>query len=348
ETGFEVSLPSARKVADFITGYEPRIEEMEKKFTEAQETTQSKLSTQDERLQTMEEILKRLLEEQEAFNSKVGKNLPDRDPASSQEEARQGFPVWTPGTEEGKDAQNRIRRIMLEDTSSPKKPSKKSVRLPAGSFADAVLLTGVFAPVEGQALPVKLRLASPFVTPNRGRVPLDHAFLIGKALGDANSQRVVIQLETLSYVKPSGETIEVAVNGYIVDADGVQGAGGRYIYRVNDVMVQAGLAGGLSAAADAAATRETLRTTSPLGGVVEAVTGDSFRHAAWRGAGRASGELQKIVIRRLDQIIPSVWVPNGKRVTVSLIEGVTLPGLSPQEIEDGRSRFPFEDLDIDR
>jgi hypothetical protein len=108
------------------------------------------------------------------------------------------------------------------------------------------------------------------------------------------------------------------------------------------------VAGGLSAAADAAAARETTVLQNPLGGVSEAVTGDVGKFAAARGAARAAGEIEKIVARRLEEIVPAVHVPNGRKLTVVLLEGVTLEGLSTSEVKHGSSESPYAGLDLDR
>jgi hypothetical protein len=254
------------------------------------------------------------------------------------------------GTDRPADPVARIRKVTLAAAKkeSQRRRAERQVRLPAGSFAQARLLTGVFGPVTGQPMPVELRVDDAFVGPNRTRIPIQEAFLIGKATGDPNSERVVIQLDRLSYVKPGGEATEVPVNGYVVDHDGVQGIAGEYVWRAFDVASLAVLSGALSAGADASATQETLTQVNPLGGASQVVTGDPLRFAGFRGLSRAGEGIEKLVAKRLDEIIPAVYVPNGQRVTVCLIDGVTLENVFVDEMKHENTRNPFAGLDLGR
>src|SRR5581483_6927742 len=223
EQGFSLAVPSAQRVAGFVESYAPRVEETEReigKLTEA-------LKAADERQKKQEAVLIAIAGELKEARSELNARA---------EAARPGpFAAVAPTssgtagrTEELREETPRIQKIRLQALAAPSVPE---ARLPAGSFAEGTLLTGVFAPVEGQALPVLIRLSSEWTTPDRGRVPIGDAFLIGKAQGDANSERATVQLEKLSYVHTNGRTIELPINGFIVDTDGIQGAKGKYVWR---------------------------------------------------------------------------------------------------------------------
>lgn len=210
------------------------------------------------------------------------------------------------------------------------------------------MLSGAYAPTQGQPMPVKLRLDRAFTGPNRTEIPVQEAILVGKATGDPNSERVVIQLDRLSYVKPSGEAVEVPINGYVVDEDGVQGVAGEYVWRALDVASLAVLSGAVSAGADASAAKETLAQVNPLGGASQVVTGDPLRFAGFRGLSRGGEAVEKLVAQRLEEIVPAVYVPNGRRVTVCLIDGVTLENVFVDEMNHETRRNPFSGLDLGR
>jgi hypothetical protein len=216
----------------------------------------------------------------------------------------------------------------------------RSLHVPAGSFGEATLLTGVFAPVTGEALPVLLRLDAALVGPQRARTPLRGAFLVGKSQGDANSRRAVVQLETLSAMQPDGRPSEVRVNGWVVDDDGIQGLRGSYVWHAQEVAALSALAGGLEGGADALAQRETTTQATPLG-VQGAVTGDPLKFAGYRSVSAAFGRLGEMLSQRLQEIVPAIYVPNARRVTVAFIGGATLEGhpVPPPP------RSPFEGLD---
>lgn len=221
------------------------------------------------------------------------------------------------------------------------KKSGKTLHLPAGSFGEATLLTGVYAPVSGEALPVLLRLDAALVGPQRTRIPLSGAFLVGKAQGEVNSRRATIQLETLSSVAPGGKAVESRVNGWVVDEDGIQGLRGVYVWRAEEVLALSTLAGALSGGAEASAQRETTVQATPLGGSQTAVTGDPYAFAGYRALSSAFGKLGEVVSERAQEIVPAVYVPNSRSVTVAFITGATLEGYPAQ----APVTPPFEGLD---
>jgi conjugal transfer pilus assembly protein TraB len=223
-------------------------------------------------------------------------------------------------------------------------PERTSLHLPAGSFGEATLLTGVYAPTTGEPLPVLIRLDAALAGPRRTRVPLRGAFLVGKATGEANSKRAVVQLDTISFVRADGRSIEAKVNGWVVDHDGVQGLAGEYVWRADEIAALATLAGGLSAGADAFAARETTTAVTPLGGAIGAITGDAAKFAGYRAVGETAKRFAEIVTARLNEITPAIHVTNGRRVTVAFISGVTLEGLEVDD-EGAERAEPYRGLD---
>jgi hypothetical protein len=217
----------------------------------------------------------------------------------------------------------------------------RSLHIPAGSFGEATLLTGVFAPVTGEPLPVLLRLDAALVGPQRSRVPLRDAFLVGKAQGDANSRRATVQMDTLSVVRSDGTPFEVRVNGWASDDDGIQGLRGNYVWRADEVMALSALTGALSGGADAMAQKETTSQVTPLGGVQGAVTGDPLKFAGYRSLSTAFGRLSEMVSQRLNEVVPAIYVPNARTITIAFITGVTLEGYAAPDLAPS----PFSGLE---
>ena len=217
----------------------------------------------------------------------------------------------------------------------------RSLHVPAGSFGEATLLTGVFAPTTGEAMPVLLKLDAALVGPQRTRIPIAGAFLVGKAQGEVNSRRAVVQLDTISVVRPDGTPFEARVNGWVTDDDGIQGLRGRYVWRAEEILALSALTGALSGGADAMAERETTAQVTPLGGVQGTVTGDPVAFAGYRSLSESFGRLSDMVSERLDEVVPAIYVPNARRVTVAFISGVTLEGYEPPS----PPKSPFSELD---
>lgn len=224
----------------------------------------------------------------------------------------------------------------------------RTVHIPAGSFAEATLLTGVYAPTDGEPMPVLLRLDAALIGPRRTRLPLPHALLVGKSVGDANSRRATIQIDTVSLATPGGRVHEVKANGWVVDSDGIQGLRGAYVWRADEIAALAATTGALSAGADALAARETTSAVTPLGGATTVVTGDPVRLAGFRGLGGAASRISEVVSERLREIVPAIHVTNGKQVTVAFVTGVTIDGLEPGEVPDVSHADPYRGLDAGR
>jgi hypothetical protein len=220
-----------------------------------------------------------------------------------------------------------------KENGDAKKPQPRPAHLPSASGGQATLMNGVFAPTSGEPSPVRLRLDAALVGPNRSRVPLRGAYLIGKAQGDANASRVTIQLDRLSVVKGDGRTIETKCLGYVVGEDGLEGVPGSYEWRAIELLPYAAVASGISGGTEALSMSETTQSITPLGGTIQSVTGDALKYAGLRAVSGGAGKLSELVVERMREIRPAVSTKSGLGVTVVFIEGVPLEGLEVQELE---------------
>ena len=305
---FEVGIPTAQEVRNMLGVYGERVESTERDVSALRAQlleTQRKL---DEANLKQTSSLDRLLKE-------------------LQTTARQEPPPAPPAP--------RFRTFEFE------KRKGRSLHVPAGSFGEATLLTGVFAPVSGDPLPVLMKLDAALIGPQRSRVPIRGAFLVGKAQGDANSRRAVVQLDTLSVVRPDGIPFETKVNGWAADDDGIQGLRGNYVWRADEVLALSSLTGALSGGAEAMAQRETTAQITPLGGSQSTVTGDPLHFAGYKALGSAFSRLSEMVSQRLSEVVPAIHVPNARSITVAFINGVTLEGYDLPETAPS----PYSGLD---
>ncbi len=306
--GFEVGIPTAQEVRNMLGVYGERVENTEREVAALRVQLQETQKRLEETGQKNASALEKLLQEIQGAAKAEAPTLP---PAP------------------------RFRTFEFE------KRKGRSLHLPAGSFGEATLLTGVFAPVTGEPLPVLLRLDAALIGPQRSRVPIRGAFLVGKAQGDANSRRATVQLDTLSLVRADGTPFEARVNGWAADEDGIQGLRGHYVWRADEVIALSSLTGALSGGADAMAQKETTSQVTPLGGVQGAVTGDPLKFAGYRSLSTAFGRLSEMVSQRLNEIVPAIYVPNARTITVAFINGVTIEGFDVSEIAPS----PFFGLD---
>jgi hypothetical protein len=245
------------------------------------------------------------------------------------------------------DREERGIRLIAFETPQGAKVPRHVLRIPAASAGDATVLNGVFGPTGGEPSPIRLRLDAAILGPTRSRIPLEGATLIGKAVGDANTTRVTVQLVSLSYVKSGGQSIEVPVHGYVVGEDGMEGIPGTYLYRLEDQVPLVVATEGAAGFANALAESQTTRSITPLGGATSVVTGDTLKFAGFKAAGGTSSKVGDILTERMRELRPAVWTPALKRVTVVFLEGVSLEGMEPKEMNDGEDHL-FRDLDLHR
>lgn len=234
-----------------------------------------------------------------------------------------------------------------KDEAAPDGPPR-TVHLPCASGGQATLLNGVFAPTTGEPSPVRLRLDAALVGPNRSRIPLRGAFLIGRAQGDANASRVTIQVDRLSRVRADGRAVESRVLGYVVGEDGLEGVPGTYEWRALELLPYAAIAGGVAGGSEALSLGETSRSITPLGGAIESVTGNALKYAGLRSISGGAGKLSELVVERMREIRPAVSARPGQSVTVVFLEGVPLEGMEFQEKEADESAGAYRGLDIHR
>ena len=99
---------------------------------------------------------------------------------------------------------------------------------PSGSFAPAVVLTGVDASTSVQASgnpkPALLQIMGEAILPGGHKADLKGCHVTTEAIGDLSSERAEIRLEKLSCVEQkTGEVIELNVKGYLAGSDSKAG-----------------------------------------------------------------------------------------------------------------------------
>lgn len=340
-TGFDESLPVAQQYKALVSSYGDRVTSTEKDL----QATRKEL-----------EALRTSLEEARAARKEAEKVLDPlrelREKAVQESRGESPKPGQAPFPSKPRDEElpqkPGVRVIELAPPLPEVKSTQKSVRIPAATGGQATLMNGVFAPIAGEPSPVRLRFDAALIGPNRSRIPLRDAFLIGKAQGDANASRVSIQIDKLAYVKESGEAVESKVLGYVVGEDGLEGVPGTYEWRAWELAPLALAAGALQGGTDALAQNQMTTTVSPLGGATNFVTGDALKLAGFRAASSSSGKMGEIVSERLREIRPAVSTSANRKVQVVFLDGVTLEGLGIQEVNLERDWNPYRGLDLHR
>jgi len=218
-----------------------------------------------------------------------------------------------------------------QETEAANGHKKLAAYLPAGSYAPAVVLSGVDASTgvssQAEPLPVIFRITGAAVTAatrsTRGhKVNLKGCTVTGSARGDLSSERVLVRLLRMSCVHPNGDVFEEEVRGYMSGA-GKAGARGLVVSREGKLTTNAaiagalgGLAGGLGSAANAGADAEQAGFEDALrAGGASAVSG---------GISGAAEMLSEYYIERAEQYQPVVSLYGGTQVELVFMEGVAL------------------------
>ena len=209
--------------------------------------------------------------------------------------------------------------------------------LPAGAYAEAVVLAGVDASVgvssQGDPRPVLLRLTgkakSAAVDGEALEADVAGCTLTGAAYGDLSSEKIYVRLQTMTCAGPDPETvIETKVAGFVAGG-GKAGVRGPVVSREGALVEKAFLAGLVSGAGETAANLLQQEVTAGTAGAESATSAAGLRdlgRAGLGGGGAASAgrRVADYLIRRAEQYQPVIQLQTGTRVTVVFIEG-TLP-----------------------
>ena len=201
--------------------------------------------------------------------------------------------------------------------------------IPAGSFAKAVLLSGVDVSTSLQASadpdPVLIRVVDHGTLPRKFASDLKDCHVIAYAYGDISSERAKMRLETLSCTEiATGEVIETAVAGFVSGPDGKQGIRGEVVSVDSALLGNAFIAGTLGGLANNFNAGTAYR---PVDVLVEKNyhspgINDRLRDSFSDGASSGLDRLSKYYIDKAESIQPVVQIPAGVKVDIIFTEGV--------------------------
>lgn len=199
--------------------------------------------------------------------------------------------------------------------------------LPAGSFATAVVLSGVTAPTGAAAtsnpVPMLLEITDLARLPNDFAASVNRCFVTADATGDLSSERVWIRLDRLSCMRNDGRAVDVKVRGYVTGEDGKTGVRARVVTRSGQAIANALLLGSLSGFGKALASSAS-ETTTYTSGSVGTVVSNPVRAGLGTAISDATDRIVDYYIRLADKIFPVLELDSGRTVDVVLSQGVRL------------------------
>ena len=235
----------------------------------------------------------------------------------------------------------------VEGTNAPDTgPRPLSSWLPAGAYAEAVVLAGVDASAgvssQGDPRPVLLRLTGKARSAAAGgaamEADVEGCTLTGAAYGDLSSEKVYVRLQTMTCAGAEAATvIETKVSGFVAGG-GKAGVRGPVVSREGALVEKAFLAGLVSGVGETAAN--VLQAPAGTAGSENAASlSDLGRAGLGAGAGSAGRRVADYLIRRAEQYQPVIQLQTGTRVTVVFIEGARIDGSEEKKSNNhGRNR----------
>lgn len=192
--------------------------------------------------------------------------------------------------------------------------------IPVGSFAKAVLLTGVDAPAAVSSaenpVPMLLRVVDNAILPRGMRGDIDTCHVTASAYGEISEERVRVRLDKISCTYLDGRVFVENIDGYVTGEDGKNGVRGTVIWRDGALLTRSFAAGFLGGVSDGIADAAGTTSTSALGTVQSYDGAALFQQGIGAGAGSALNKLSEYYIKRAEQYHPVIEVEAGRMVDI--------------------------------
>jgi conjugal transfer pilus assembly protein TraB len=220
----------------------------------------------------------------------------------------------------------------IKITDSAKKSDKPGIYLPP-SFMDASLLTGVIAATtqsgQNNTVPMLIRIKDLAVLPNEVKEDLKGCFVIAEGTGDLSQERIKARLLNLSCITKKGDSlIDQPVKGWVVDADGRAGLGGRVVAKFGSHMARVAVAGfleGFGKALDLSVTNQEQNYFGQTTSTLENTDADTIvKSGVGRSIVNVAEDLQKFYLQLAQQTLPVIEVGPKQEITLVFSEGVSI------------------------
>jgi len=235
--------------------------------------------------------------------------------------------------------QRGVQKIVVNLNNKMSKQRHYTNVLPAGAFAQAVLIGSVDANCgvssTSDPKPVLLRLLENGTLPNNFKSKLKRCVAIGASHGDLSSERVYIRLERMSCIeKATGEVIETDVAGYIAGEDGKAGIRGEVVDRSSSMIARAavgGFFGGISQFMQGSIMNQQLSQLSKETDGKAIFNMDALKQGGVQGVGSALDKLSDYYIKRAEQLQPVIQIAAGRTVDIVFTHGAKIGSQSTKE-----------------
>lgn len=204
------------------------------------------------------------------------------------------------------------------------------VTIPSGSILRGVLITGVDAPTGQQSratpMPALVRIKHEGILPNFASWDITECFVLLSGYGDLSTERYMGRAERLSCVSDEKQVLDVELEAFASGEDGKAGIRGRLVTRMGQALLNSGIAGFFSGAAQAfGPQRVPIVSTDPNEGVYTPSANTVLGTGAGQGASQALNQIAEFYIKLAEQTLPVVEVDAAREVELVLVRPLTLP-----------------------
>lgn len=201
---------------------------------------------------------------------------------------------------------------------------------------------------QSNPLPLALQVMDSANLANKYRLDIRDCRFIAAAWGDLSAERTMARSESLTCII-NGESVEMSVKGQVIGEDGKAGIRGRVVTKQGQLLANALFAGSLSGigrAFQAAATT----TSSNAAGVTQTIEADKVAQAGiGGGVTAAANSLAQYYLRAADKLFPVIETDGGRIVEVLITKAAVYTGRSvPRDDTRGllsQSGFPSRSHD---
>lgn len=201
--------------------------------------------------------------------------------------------------------------------------------IPAGSFAPAVLLTGIEAGTaqssQSDPQPVLMRIERRAILPGFAHYRVQSCFALGAAHGSTSTERAYIRLARISCINKNKHlVIDSPLKGYVVDSDGMFGLRGKLVQRQGALLAKSLIAGFASGLSNALGRAQGTSFNSSFGAGTTFSGNSALKGAAFGGGSKAADQLAQFYLKQAQAIFPVVVVKPRRKVTLVLTDGTSL------------------------
>jgi len=197
--------------------------------------------------------------------------------------------------------------------------------VPTGTFCRARLLGGAEAQAgvdaQGDTSPILFKLLNNCYLPNGQHSMLKGSLVTAAVYGKLASERGIVRLDRLSYIRKDNSILDIPVQGTAFDIGGKNGIHGIPILKNGKIIQMAGLSGILGGLGESAKQFASTQSVSPLGTTTSIDSSKIMPYALGSGTSSAMSKISDLYIKLAEQEQPVIELNAGAIVDLVFLKG---------------------------